>query len=678
MADTVLETPDPEAFDRFIRAYGLALRAKDEPAPTFKAWELRRKPLREAMFQAMGTFPEKDAPLEPKIVGELKRDGYRIEKLTYQTRPDVWVTANAYVPQGENKSPAVLVVHGHWPWARIDPKVQARCLGLVKLGFFVLAVDAFGAGERYTSPARGSYHGALYGSTLWPTGHTLLGMQVYDNRRAVDYLRTRPEVAGEMLGITGASGGGNQSMYAGSLDERIKAVAPVCSVGTFQAYLHAACCVCEVLPGALRFAEEGDVLSLVAPRALLVINATKDGFQFSVGEASKSLERARKIFKLYNAEEKLKHGIFESPHDYNQPMREMMYGWMMRWLKNEGDGKPVPEPKFQEESPDDLRCYPDGMHPKGFLFPPSFAGREGRYLVARIEDRKPDHVQEWEATAGSIRERLIKNVFGENPKLPKPIAKLVKSGVENDVTTSKLLLHPEPGMPLPVILKGKSPGQGKQPTCILLHLQGKQQALEHPLSAALLKKGWLIVAPDLRSTGETAPKRTPLRGASDHNSAEHALWVGRPMLGQWTFDVQCLLDWLGMQPGLDGRRLAIAGIGQAGIVALACGGIFDDEITTTIATGSPTTYVTDLPYADGFYMGLLAPGVLRYADIPQLAALSAPKRLILADSVTPQGRKLTEKGMREAFAFVQNIYQIYKSADKLTIHEGVRPEDWAI
>src|SRR6185369_8898094 len=163
----------------------------------------------------------------------------------------------------------------------------------------VLAVDAFGAGERYTRPALGTYHGALYGSTLWPSGHTLLGMQVYDNRRAVDYLCSRPEVDAGKLGITGASGGGNQTMYAGALDERFGAVVPVCSVGNYQVYLKTACCVCEVLPGALRFTEEGDVLGLVAPRALLVINATKDGIQFSVGEAEKSVARAKEVFKLY-------------------------------------------------------------------------------------------------------------------------------------------------------------------------------------------------------------------------------------------------------------------------------------------------------------------------------------------------------------------------------------------
>src|SRR5205807_8170970 len=242
---------------------------------------------------------------KPQFLGTLDRDGYRIEKLIFQSRPAVWVSSNVYVPSGDGKRPAVLAVHGHHAWARIDPAVQAYCLGLVKLGFFVLCVDAFGAGERHAQPTRGTYHGALDGAALWPVGQTLLGMQVYDNRRAVDYLLTRPEVDPSRIGVTGASGGGNQIMYAGPLDERLKAVVPVCTVGNYQSYLHAACCVCEVVPGALRFTEEGDVLGLVAPRALMVISASEDGIQFSPGEAAVSIDRARRVYALLNEPEKL-------------------------------------------------------------------------------------------------------------------------------------------------------------------------------------------------------------------------------------------------------------------------------------------------------------------------------------------------------------------------------------
>jgi cephalosporin-C deacetylase-like acetyl esterase len=676
MADTVLSKPDATAFDRFVQAQGVALHAQDKAPASRRAWEERRAALRTAMLAAMGPFPEKPCALEPKILGVLKRAGYSIEKLIFQSRPEVWVTGTAYVPDpAKDRRPAVLVVHGHWAGARRDPVVQARCLGLVKLGFFVLAVDAFGAGERYTAPALGTYHGALYGSTLWPAGHTLLGMQVYDNRRAVDYLLTRPEVDGKMLGVTGASGGGNQTMYAGALDERFQAVVPVCSVGTYQAYLHAACCVCEVLPGAMRFAEEGHVLGLVAPRALMVINATKDAFQFSVGEARKSLARAREIFTLSGAEDRLRHVTFESPHAYNQPMREAMYGWMTRWLKNEGKGEPLPEPRHEVEKPEDLSCFPDKVRPKGFLFPPTFAAQEGRALMAKINAAKPDHVESWESTAIFMRDQLRKQVFGDFPRLHKPDTKVMATALNNGVATTPFLLTPEPNLRVPGLIRFKK-RKGRAPACVLLHLDGKSEALKQPLATGLLDKGFALVAPDLRGTGETRSDRDTVAGAPDHNSAEHALWIGRPLLGQWVFDVMHLLDWMALQPGLDKRRIAVIGFGQAGVVAVCAGGLLDDRVAATAALGTPVTYITEAAYGSGTRMGLLAPGILRVGDIPHLAALNAPHKLVIAEGVTPQGAKMTAKEMATAFGYTRSIYKLYKVEAKLKIGSQVRADDF--
>jgi len=134
---------------------------------------------------------------------------------------------------------------------------------------------------------------------------------------------SRPEVDGRQIGITGASGGGNQTMYAGAWDERFSGVVPVCSVGNYQAYLGAACCMCEVVPGALRFTEEGNILGLTAPRGLMVVNATRDAVQFSVAEARKSLAWAQPIFALYGHADHLKHAIFESPqHPYTKALLE--------------------------------------------------------------------------------------------------------------------------------------------------------------------------------------------------------------------------------------------------------------------------------------------------------------------------------------------------------------------
>jgi dienelactone hydrolase len=676
MADPIT-APDARSFDRFIQAQGKALRVGDPLPPSRLQWEQRRKALRESLLAALGSFPEKPCPLEPGDMGMLKRPGYRIEKLLLQTRPETWMTCSLYVPDPLPKKtvPAVLAVHGHWGGARRDPVVQARCLGLVKLGFIVLAVDAFGAGERHPQSQRGGYHGALIGSTLWPSGLTLAGVQVYENRRAVDYLLTRPEVDPDRLGISGASGGGNQTMYAGALDERFKAVVPVCSVGTYQAYLKAACCVCEVAPGALRFTEEGDVLATVAPRALMVVNATQDAFQFSVGEAEKSVARAREVFKLYKAEDRLHHATFESPHAYNQPMREAMYGWMTRWLKEEGDGKPILEPKHDLDTLEDLSCFAEGKRPSPYVFPPTLAAADAARVLKPLRDRLPDHREAWEAIALQ-RGATLARVLGEFPKAPRTLSQPGDSKREDGVTTTPFLLASEPELALPFTARFRS-ARGKMPACVLLHLDGRSAALKHPLAAAFVDQGFSVLAPDLRATGDSKPAGDAIGDAPDHNSAEHALWIGRPLLGQWVFDVQTLLDWIALQPGLQKDRVVVCGLGQAGLLALVAAVRLRERIAAVALSDAPVSMVTDQAYPAGTRMGLLAPGLLEAGDVPHLAAMVAPRPLLALGGYTLAGGKRTEAQLRDAFAFTAHVYRLLKVESRLRVSEKEQPAEAA-
>lgn len=649
--------PD-NSFSTFTRAAAAELRGDDRPPTTKADWDARRTVLRERILAAAGPTPAEPCPLNPQILGARDRPGYRVEKLVFQSRPNVWVTANVYVADGAGKRPAVLAVHGHHAWARIDPAVQSYCIGLAKLGFVVLCVDAFGAGERHASPAQGTYHGALDGAALWPAGHTLLGMQVYDNRRAVDYLLTRPEVDATRLGVTGASGGGNQSMWSGALDERLKCVIPVCSVGNFQVYLHVACCVCEVLPGALTFTDEGDVLGLVAPRPLMVVSASKDEIQFSPAEAAKSLDRAKAVYALHAAADAVKHVVVDDHHGYSRPMREAMYGWMAKWLKGEGDGSPIPEPNHQTDDPETIRCYSDvSKRPKPWLTPASFAARAGKALVGENFAQPPEHAEEWESSAVYMRSQL-KKLLGRMPQ--------ASVGGKQANSGGSLTLTPEPGLSIDVtVLSG--PGGHRRPACVLLHLDGRDAVAKHPLAQELVKAGWTVVAPNLRATGATKPANDTIRDAADHNSAEHAVWIGRPLMGQWLTDVQAVLDWLAAQPTVDRRHIVVAGVGPAGLVALVGGGLWDDRVAGVLAVETPVTYLTEAPYGPSMRMGVLVPGILTAGDVPQLAALMAPRRLVFADGVTGGGERLKEKDLAGALAFAADVYAVHKAGDRLTV-----------
>ncbi len=643
----------------FVKAQAAQLRAADKPPATREEWEARRRDIRAKLRQAFGPFPDKACPLEPRVLGVLQRDGYRVEKLIFQTLPGVWMTASAYVPEQPGKHPALLAVHGHWRGARLDPVVQKRCIGPAKLGYFVLAVDAFGAGERGLTKNLGEYHGEMVAATLLPTGMTLAGLQVYENLRAVDYLLTRPEVDGKKIAITGASGGGNQSMYAGAWDDRFGAVVPVCSVGTYQAYLGTACCMCEVVPGALCFTEEGGVLGMTAPRGLMVVNVTQDGVQFSIPEAKKSLAFASSVYQVYDEPDKIRHTTFDWHHDYSQAMREALYGWLAMNLKGEGDGSPIPDPPMKTEDPEQLRCYPGDTRPEDWMTIPKFAAREGKRLLAAR--RLPKDAEAWRTESAQLRQTLAEKVLGGYPKgaMEEPRAQGAPATIR---------FQSEPGIWLKTV--PHSGLMGKQGSlAIVLDLEGAEKAAESKIAKALPKAGWNVWTVDLRATGTLAWSSDRIGGAIDHNTAQLGLWIGRPLLGQWTLDVRRLLDAVQRLEGTLPDRIALVGQGPAGIVALTAAAV-DARITYVVALDSLASYVTDAPYKNQ-RLGLMAPGMLReVGDIAHLAALCLPRRVVIAGGVFGDGRKLVAEELRKTFEPAAQVGKLLKTDAALQLMDS--------
>ncbi len=653
-------------FLAFIKSQAAALRANDQPPADANEWQQRQTKLRGNLLKAWGGFPETPCELAPRKLGEIQRDGYRVEKLIFQTRTGVWMTANAYVPDKAKteKVPAILHVHGHWAGAKQDRVVQSRCIGSVKHGFFVLVVDAMGAGERGLGKKLGEYHGEMTGATLFPIGLPLSGLQVYENMRAVDYLQTRPEVDGKHIGITGASGGGNQTMYAGAFDERFGCVVPTCSVGTYDSYLGAACCMCEVVPGAVRFTEEGDVLGLAAGRGAMITSATRDAFQFSVGEAKKTFARVESVAKLLGKPDGVKHTIIESGHDYNQPMREAMYGWMTRHLKGTGDGSPLPDPEIKTEEPESLRCFPGDSRPDDYMTIPRFAGAEARRL---LENRKsPDSLDAWK-TEKTARLKALDAVLGGTGAN----AAKAKPGLEQtEGETFILSFESEPGITLSVTVRGV-PETSQPPKidrlAVLLDLeQSADKTMGSDQANKLLKDGWAVAVPELRATGRFAVPGDKIGNAPDHNSAEWSLWIGRPLLGQWTWDVRRTLDVLSARLAKLPPEVVVIGNGTAGSVAL-CAAALDERITHAVTINSLASYVTDEPYRNQ-RLGLMAPGILRdVGDIPHIAALIAPRQVTIVGGVTGGGQTIHGDDLVKQFRLTQDVFAKQSAARQFRV-----------
>src|SRR3954453_15313732 len=197
--------------------------------------ERRKEVVRRKIVAALGGLPEYTGPLNARVTGRIQADGYVIEKIIYESLPGYYVTANLYRPNQPGRCPGVLLQAGHTQEGKAEPQVWAANLALK--GFVSLAFDPAGQGEReqtYDQQLKGPAAGWSVNEHIHAGAQSsLIGEGVgryflWDAKRSIDYLLTRPEVDPERLGAAGCSGGGALTTFMGALDSRIKAVAAAC------------------------------------------------------------------------------------------------------------------------------------------------------------------------------------------------------------------------------------------------------------------------------------------------------------------------------------------------------------------------------------------------------------------------------------------------------------------
>jgi hypothetical protein len=106
--------------------------------------------LRADFFDMLGLRPMPErTPLNPKVTGTLKRDGYRIEKIIFDSLPKFYVTANLYMPEtGRAPYPAILMPLGHEDGGKAHEAWQRLAITFAKNGFVMLLFEPVGQDAR--------------------------------------------------------------------------------------------------------------------------------------------------------------------------------------------------------------------------------------------------------------------------------------------------------------------------------------------------------------------------------------------------------------------------------------------------------------------------------------------------------------------------------------------------
>lgn len=570
-------------------------------------WIEEEKRLRDGIVARAGIQFYPKLPMLLKETNRVQLEGeLEMAAIRFQTLPGVFATASLYMPKGPGPFPAILLTHGHWEGGRNSTLFQEVARNIARNGYVCLAIDAWGAGERSSIHGIAEYHGNNLGASLLNIGKTLLGIQVTENVRAIDLLCTLPSVDRNNLGVTGASGGGNQAMWVAAMDERIAAAVPVVSVGTFQSYIMNSNCVCELLPGGLTFTEEAGVLALVAPRALRIISAKREANpSFTPAQMLRSYQQARPVFEKLGRAGHIDYMLVDGVHGYDLNMQEAAISWFDLHLKRQAGSRPSVS-AVQTLEPNALSTYTAGKREKQVLTTSEYCIIEGR--------RQKEALLNSFINAEEKKHMLRQLLQLREDKVDRVSPLTASAGMERmELTTST-------GDKL--IAAFARPADPKMGYAVLVHGQGCNH-LPQELCSAIRRRGQGLVMADLWGTGaRSSEEATEIDGSLSphHTLSRSLLWLGRTMMGRWASELLLLTQWVrSVAPQVE---IHLTGYREAGLAALYAAP-FGNTLASITAVDTPVSYLFDTVEGVDYYnMSVHVPGILKWGDIGLLGALS--------------------------------------------------------
>src|SRR6266516_204836 len=371
------------------------------PPASKAAWEKRSERVRRQILISQGLYPmPTKTPLNAVIHGKIDRGDYTVEKVYFESAPGFFVTGNLYRPKKvTGKVPGVLFAHGYWADSCLSQatdaelrrelaegeerfeeggrsRFQSMCVQLARMGCVVWQWDMLGNSDSQQLSAE-LVHGfkkqrpemntvenwGLFSPQAEAHLQSVMGLQTWNSVRSLDFLLSLPEVDPERIAMTGASGGGTQTMILAAIDPRVKLSFPAVMVSTA---MQGGCtcenaCLLRVGTGNVEFA------GLFAPKPQGMTSAN----DWTKEMALKGFPELKQLYTLLGAPDNvmLKRGE-HFPHNYNAVSRGAFYGWLNRHF-NLGFKEPVLERDYQPLTKAELTVW-DTAHPAPKAADPDF------------------------------------------------------------------------------------------------------------------------------------------------------------------------------------------------------------------------------------------------------------------------------------------------------------------
>jgi cephalosporin-C deacetylase-like acetyl esterase len=638
--------PGDEMIEKYLNAEADKLSKKFmDGAKTLEQWQKIRPRLYQEYMDMLGLWPiPEKTPLKAIVTGQIEAHGVIVEKLHFQSKPGLYVTANYYRPKEvKGKLPTILYVCGHSGKGRDGNKTAFQDHGFwfANNGYTCLIVDTLQLGE-----IAGIHHGT-YGlrigadkeapTRFWwhSAGYTPAGVECWNGVRAIDYLVTRPEVDPDKIGVTGISGGGAATFWIAAADPRVKVAVPVSGMSDLDFYVKQkganGHCDCMFLYNTYQW-DWTTIAALVAPRPMLFANSDKDPI-FPMDANRRIMAKLRDCYKLHGVPNLVEEYVSVGGHDYRPDLRVAIFQFFNKHLWRNTIVPVEDSAKYKDIPGNQLRVFPtDADVPKDQL-----NTRIDEFFVPKAKVTLPEkgNFPRWRTfMLDDLRWKLFR-------ALPEkiPAAKLVGDSIE---TESGILVVGS--WQAPEKVKGPKPAT----TRLFLDNHEVEAWAEKSKDNAKLLLGEEGLALALEVRGKHANfgapglfKRMPWTTKSPPNyvNRAHAL-LGLTVDQGRVRDIIATAKMAWKTP--TNNKWSVAGFGEDGILA-AYAALFEPSIKEVIVINPPSSH------KDGPHFL----GVLRVLDIPEALGLLAPTPLTIVGGTDP------------AFDRTEEIYRLAGAADKL-------------
>ncbi len=662
-----------------------------DPPPTIEAWQARARVVRNRILVSQGLWPMPSRePLNSVIHGRIDRDEYSIEKVFFESSPGLYVTGNLYRPkQAPTKVPAVLFAHGHWQDARLSmetpeqtrleiatgqerfekggrSRFQSMCVQLARMGCVVWQWDMLSDSDAVQIPRdvihkfakqraemNASENWGLFSPQAESHLQSVMGLQTWNAVRSVDFVLSLPEVDPERIAVTGASGGGTQTMILAAIDKRISLSFPAVMVSTAMQ----GGCTCEnasllrIGTGNVEFA------ALFAPKPQ-GMNTAND---WTKELSTKGFPELQQIYKLTGAPKNiLLHRGEHFPHNYNAVTRSAFYTWLNQHFKL-GLAAPVIEQDFEPLTRDELTVW-DAQHPAPKANDPDSERAILRWLTADAQRQLTQAVESGDSTSEVLRVG-IETIIGRNYEQAGEVEwKLTsKKDLGQVVVMLGVLRNITHGEELPV--RWFYPKNWNQKAVIWLAQAGKQGLLDEnhnaqPHIQRLVDAGYTVLGVDLFMQGEfldhTGEEVRNRLVANPREFAGYTYGYNHALFAQRTHDVMTLTKFLksakvGQHP--NPTSISLVALDQTGPIGVAGRALVGTNIDRVALDTHGFRFGSVADYRDSMFL----PGGAKYLDLPGMLVLGAPKPLWLAGEATNHP---VQKWLKKTYEHQQQVQTI--------------------